>query len=84
MPKKIFVTVSGGVAYAVEESVPLGYELEIIDFDNIKEGDDSRSDEAKKILFGTRDELNGERLWTLYALRSLASSTGVMLRSPVW
>ena len=25
----------------------LGYELEIIDFDNIKEGDDSRSDEAK-------------------------------------
>ena len=47
MRKKIFVTVSGGVAYAVDESVPPGYELEIIDFDNIKEGDDSRSDEAK-------------------------------------
>jgi hypothetical protein len=47
MPKKIFVTVSGGVAYAVDESVPAGYEIEIIDFDNIKEGDDNRSDEAK-------------------------------------
>jgi hypothetical protein len=47
MPRKIFVTVSGGVAYAVEESVPLGYELEIIDFDEIKEGSDWRSDEAK-------------------------------------
>jgi hypothetical protein len=47
MVKKIFVTVSGGVAYAVEESVPPGYELEIIDFDNIKEGVDTRSDEAK-------------------------------------
>jgi hypothetical protein len=48
MAKKIFVTVSGGVAYVVEESVPSGYELEVIDFDNIKEGDDSRSDEAKR------------------------------------
>ena len=59
MPKKIFVTVSGGVAYAVEESVPSGYELEIIDFDNIKEGDDGRSDEAKKLLPSTGDKLNG-------------------------
>lgn len=47
MKTKIFVTVSGGVAYAVEESVPPGYELEIIDFDNIKAGEDTRSDEAK-------------------------------------
>ncbi len=48
MPKKIFVTVSGGVAYSVDESVPSGYEIEIIDFDDIKEGDDGRSDEAKR------------------------------------
>ena len=48
MAEKIFVTVSGGVAYAVEESVPPGYELEIIDFDDIKEGEDNRSNEAKK------------------------------------
>jgi hypothetical protein len=45
--KKIFVTVRGGVAYVVEETVPLGYELEIIDFDNLGEGDDRRSEEAK-------------------------------------
>jgi|APFre7841882630_1041343.scaffolds.fasta_scaffold394107_1 hypothetical protein len=45
--KKIFVVVNGGVAYPVDESVPFGYELEVIDFDNIKEGDDRRSDAAK-------------------------------------
>jgi len=45
--KKVFVTVSGGVAYVVEETVPIGYEIEIIDFDNIKDGGDERSAEAK-------------------------------------
>jgi hypothetical protein len=45
--KKIFVTVSGGVAYPVEQTVPAGYEVEIIDFDNIREGEDTRSEEAK-------------------------------------
>ena len=45
--QKIFVTVSGGVAYPIEESVPDGYELEIIDYDNIREGYDVRSEEAK-------------------------------------
>ena len=47
MSNKIFVTVSGGTAYIVEDSVPIGYEVEIIDFDNIGSGDDKRSDEAK-------------------------------------
>lgn len=45
--KKIFVTVSGGVAYPVERTVPAGYEVEIIDFDDIEEGQDDRSEEAK-------------------------------------
>lgn len=44
--QKIFVTVSGGVAYVVEDTVPRGYEVEIIDFDNIGAGDDFPSDQA--------------------------------------
>jgi hypothetical protein len=39
MMKKIFVTVSGGCAYVMEDSVPEGFEVEIIDFDNIEAGD---------------------------------------------
>lgn len=38
--KKIFVTVSGGSAYVMDDTVPDGYEVEIIDFDNIQAGDD--------------------------------------------
>jgi hypothetical protein len=37
--KKIFVTVDGGVAYAVEGTVPEGYVVEIIDYDNLRETD---------------------------------------------
>jgi hypothetical protein len=44
--KKIFITVSGGVAYVMEETVPDGYIAEIIDFDNIEAGDDFPSKEA--------------------------------------
>jgi hypothetical protein len=33
--KKTFVTVSGGCAYVIEDTVPQGFEVEIIDFDNI-------------------------------------------------
>jgi restriction endonuclease BglII len=43
---KIFVTVSGGCAYAVEGTVPQGFALEIIDFDNIEAGDSFPSAEA--------------------------------------
>ena len=46
MTKKIFVTVSGGSAYVMEDTVPEGYELEIIDFDNIEAGDSFPSAEA--------------------------------------
>lgn len=35
MAKKIFVTISGGCAYVIEDSVPQGFEVEIIDFDTI-------------------------------------------------
>jgi hypothetical protein len=45
--KKISITVSGGVAYSFEETVPDGYEIEIIDYDEIREGFDRRSEEAK-------------------------------------
>jgi hypothetical protein len=46
--KKIFVTVSGGCAYVMEDTVPSGYELEVIDFDNIQAGDDFPSPEARE------------------------------------
>lgn len=46
-PKKIFVTVSGGCAYVIDETVPQGFEVEIIDFDNIEAGDDFPSEEAR-------------------------------------
>ncbi len=38
--KIIFVTVSGGVAYVCEDTVPPGITVEIIDFDNLKESVD--------------------------------------------
>lgn len=44
--EKIFVTVSGGVAHVMEDTVPRGYEIEVIDFDNIEAGDGFPSDEA--------------------------------------
>jgi hypothetical protein len=46
--KKIFVIVSGGVAEVCEDTVPQGYEVEIIDFDNIRDGDEYPSPEAVK------------------------------------
>ena len=36
----ILVVVRGGVAYVVEETVPKGIEVEIIDFDNLQEPED--------------------------------------------
>ena len=38
--KIIFITVSGGVAYVCEDTVPAGIRVEIIDFDNLKESAD--------------------------------------------
>ena len=46
--KKIFITVAGGVAYIMEDTVPPDYAAEIIDFDNIKAGDDFPSEEARE------------------------------------
>jgi hypothetical protein len=46
--KKILITVSGGVAYVMEDTVPPGYVAEIIDFDNIEAGDDFPSEEARQ------------------------------------
>lgn len=44
--KKIFVTVSGGCAYVMEDTVPRGFAVEVIDFDNIEAGDSFPSVEA--------------------------------------
>jgi hypothetical protein len=57
--KKIFVTVSGGCAYVMDDSVPRGFEVEVIDFDNIDAGDAFPSVEARKFceergLYGKR------------------------------
>jgi hypothetical protein len=48
MMNKIFVTVWGGCADVIEETVPQGFEVEIIDFDNIQEGDSFPSEEARE------------------------------------
>jgi hypothetical protein len=45
--KKIFVTVYGGCACVIEDTVPSGFEVEIIDFDNIEAGDSFPSNEAR-------------------------------------
>jgi hypothetical protein len=45
---KIFVTVSGGCAYVVDDTVPADCEVEIIDFDNIEAGDSFPSREASE------------------------------------
>jgi len=45
---KIFVTVSGGCAYVIEDTVPPGFAVEVIDFDNIEEGDSFPSAEARE------------------------------------
>jgi len=45
---KIFVTVSGGCAYVIEDTVPKGFTVEIIDFDNIEAGDNFPSGEARE------------------------------------
>jgi hypothetical protein len=45
---KIFVTVVGGCACVLEETVPAGYEVEIIDFDDIEAGDSFPSREASE------------------------------------
>jgi hypothetical protein len=46
--KKIFVTVSGGCAYVMADTVPQGFVIEVIDFDNIKAGDNFLSHEARE------------------------------------
>ena len=46
--EKLFITVSGGVEYVMEDTVPRGYVAEIIDFDNIDAGDEFPSKEARE------------------------------------
>lgn len=50
--KKIFVTVVGGCAHVMEDTVPDGFEVEIIDFDNIGAGDGFPSDASYKYCTG--------------------------------
>lgn len=49
---KIFVTVSGGCAYVMDDTVPKGFAVEIIDFDNIDAGDSFPSEEARDYCIG--------------------------------
>jgi hypothetical protein len=44
--QRLFITVYGGCAYVMEDTVPSGYVAEIIDFDNIEGGDEFPSKEA--------------------------------------
>jgi len=46
--QKIFVAVSGGCASVLEDTVPQGFAVEVIDFDNIGAGDPFPSDEARE------------------------------------
>lgn len=46
--ERIFIVVSGGVAYVMEDTMPPGHVAEIIDFDNIEAGDDFPSKEARE------------------------------------
>ena len=50
-PKKIFVLVRGGCAEVEESTIPAGYEVEVVDFDNIEAGDAYPSEEAKARYF---------------------------------
>jgi hypothetical protein len=53
--KKIFVTVTGGCAYVIDATVPQGFEVEVIDFDNIEAGDSFPS--MKAIEYCARHDL---------------------------
>jgi len=46
--KKLSITVRGGCAYVMEDTVPSGYVAEIIDFDNIDAGSEFPSNEARE------------------------------------
>jgi len=45
--KKVFVIVSGGCAEFLNDTLPPGFVGEVIDFDNIQEGDAFPSEEAR-------------------------------------
>ena len=51
--QKIFVLVSGGVAEVDDSTVPEGFAVEIVDFDNIATGDPFPSSEAES-RYGSR------------------------------
>jgi hypothetical protein len=44
---KILITVRGGRPYVINETVPDGYVVELVDYDNIEEGDSWPSEEAR-------------------------------------
>jgi hypothetical protein len=48
--RKIFVIVNQGVAEVVEDTVPSGWAVEIIDLDSIREGDDYPSAESGRYI----------------------------------
>jgi spore coat polysaccharide biosynthesis protein SpsF (cytidylyltransferase family) len=49
--RRILILVDGGVAYVVEDTVPKGIEVEIIDFDNLRDFDTSLPPRLSKQAF---------------------------------
>lgn len=54
MRKHILIVVDGGVAEIIQDTVPDGYEVEIIDYDNLREAPEATlrqlSDEARAFV----------------------------------
>jgi hypothetical protein len=44
---RILIVVRGGRPYVINETVPNGYIVELVDYDNIEEGDRWPSEEAR-------------------------------------
>ena len=58
--RNILVTVSGGVAEVVEETVPKGMTVEIIDFDNLRDEGDWPPPKLSKAAMDYVEKEDGE------------------------
>ncbi len=58
--RNILVTVSGGVAEVVEETVPKGMTVEIIDFDNLRDEGDWTPPKLSKTAMDYIEREDGE------------------------
>lgn len=67
--KTIIVAVKGGVAYVVEETVPRGISVEVVDFDNLEDLSDPTTPKFSVAARKYIEEVD-EQLATQLALRS--------------